>query len=63
MAEYRLTNKAVENLSKIWEYTFEVGQKIKLTNITMNTSLLVKKLLKTQIQGKSTREYQSNFSE
>lgn len=24
MAEYRLTNKAVEDLSKIWEYTFEV---------------------------------------
>ncbi|WP_064966845.1 type II toxin-antitoxin system RelE/ParE family toxin [Tenacibaculum ovolyticum] len=24
MAEYRLTNKAVEDLSKIWDYTFEV---------------------------------------
>lgn len=24
MAEYKLTNKAVEDLSKIWEYTFEV---------------------------------------
>ncbi len=24
MAEFRLTNKAVEDLSKIWEYTFEV---------------------------------------
>lgn len=24
MAEYRLTNKAVEDLSKIWVYTFEV---------------------------------------
>jgi toxin ParE1/3/4 len=23
MAEYKLTNKAVENLSKIWNYTFE----------------------------------------
>jgi len=23
MAEYKLTNKAVEDLSKIWEYTFE----------------------------------------
>ena len=24
MAEYKLTNKAVEDLSKIWEYTFKV---------------------------------------
>ncbi len=24
MAEFKLTNKAVEDLSKIWEYTFEV---------------------------------------
>lgn len=24
MAEFKLTNKAVENLSKIWDYTFEV---------------------------------------
>jgi len=24
MAEYKLTNKAVEDLSNIWEYTFEV---------------------------------------
>ena len=24
MAKYKLTNKAVEDLSKIWEYTFEV---------------------------------------
>ncbi len=24
MAEFRLTNKAVEDLSKIWDYTFEV---------------------------------------
>ena len=24
MAEYRLTNQAVEDLSKIWNYTFEV---------------------------------------
>ena len=24
MAEYKLTNKAVEGLSKIWNYTFEV---------------------------------------
>lgn len=24
MAEYKLTNKAVEDLSEIWDYTFEV---------------------------------------
>jgi len=24
MAQYKLTNKAVEDLSKIWDYTFEV---------------------------------------
>ena len=24
MAKYKLTNKAVDDLSKIWEYTFEV---------------------------------------
>ena len=24
MAEYKLTNKAIEDLSKIWDYTFEV---------------------------------------
>mgnify|MGYP001413413457 FL=1 len=24
MAEYKLTNKAVEDLSKIWDYTFEI---------------------------------------
>ncbi len=24
MAEFKLTNKAVEDLSKIWEYTFDV---------------------------------------
>ena len=25
MAEYKLTNKAVEDLSEIWDYTFEIG--------------------------------------
>ncbi len=24
MAEFKLTNKAVEDLAKIWDYTFEV---------------------------------------
>ena len=24
MAEYKLTNKAVEDLTKIWDYTFEI---------------------------------------
>jgi len=24
MSEFKLTNKAVEDLSKIWDYTFEV---------------------------------------
>ena len=24
MAEYKLTNKAVEDLSRVWDYTFEV---------------------------------------
>ena len=24
MSEYKLTNKAVADLSKIWEYTFEI---------------------------------------
>jgi toxin ParE1/3/4 len=24
MAEYKLTKKAVEDLSKIWDYTFEI---------------------------------------
>ena len=24
MAEYKLTNQAVEDLTKIWEYTFEI---------------------------------------
>ncbi|MEO9511620.1 MAG: type II toxin-antitoxin system RelE/ParE family toxin [Flavobacteriaceae bacterium] len=28
MAEYKLTNKAVEDLSKIWDYTFEVWSEI-----------------------------------
>ena len=27
MAEYKLTNKAVEDLSKIWDFTFEVWSK------------------------------------
>jgi len=28
MAEFKLTNKAVEDLSKIWNYTFEVWSEI-----------------------------------
>lgn len=27
MAKYKLTNKAVEDLSKIWDYTYEVWSK------------------------------------
>lgn len=27
MAQFKITNKAVEDLSKIWEYTFEVWSK------------------------------------
>ena len=33
MAQYKLTNKAVEDLNNIWEYTIENGQKNKRINI------------------------------
>ncbi|WP_111307421.1 type II toxin-antitoxin system RelE/ParE family toxin [Confluentibacter sediminis] len=32
MAEFKLTNKAVEDLSKIWEYTFEVWSESQADN-------------------------------
>jgi len=33
MAEFKLTNKAVEDLSKIWDYTFEVWSENQADNI------------------------------
>ena len=32
MAEYKLTNKAVEDLSKIWNYTFELWSESQADN-------------------------------
>ncbi len=34
MAKYKLTNKAVEDLTEIWNYTFDKCQNIKQTSIT-----------------------------
>ncbi len=36
MNKHKLTNKATEDLTLIWDYTFEVGLKNKLINTIMN---------------------------
>jgi len=36
MANYYLTNKAVDDLAQIWDYTFDEWSENKPTNITMN---------------------------
>ena len=36
MYKYFLSNKAIDDLSKIWDNTYEVWSKIKLIDIIMN---------------------------
>ena len=50
MAEYKLTNKAVEDLSKIWDYTFEVWSEKQADKYYDGLiSIIVKKFQKIQI--------------
>ena len=41
MAKYTLSNKAVDDLSKIWDYTTKFGLKIRLTSIIMTALKIV----------------------
>ena len=61
MAEYKLTNKAVEDLSKIWDYTFEVwseNQADKYFNQIISTC---QGIADSQIKGKSYNGIKENL--
>lgn len=49
MSKYFLSNKAVDDLSKIWDYTMKFGQKIKPTNIIMNYLKIAKNYPKIKV--------------
>ena len=40
MPKVRYSNKAVEDLSSIWDYTFTYGQKIRLTGTSITMIVL-----------------------
>jgi len=55
MAKYKLSNKAVEDLSKIWEYTFEIWNENQADKYYEILISFVKKLQKTPNQEKIMR--------
>ena len=46
MANYFLTNKAVDDLSKIWDYSYEVWSENQAEGIILNLLILAKNLQK-----------------
>ena len=53
MAEYKLTNKAVEDLSKIWDYTFEVWSEKQADKYYVELILNCKEIAENPDLGKS----------
>ena len=63
MSEYRLTNKAVADLSKIQEYTFEVWSEKQADKYYDELISNCEAIADDVSLGKTTKEFQSNFSE
>lgn len=56
MAEYKLTNKAVEDLSKIWDYTFEVWSEQQADKYYNELISICQEIAKNKNLGKSYEE-------
>ena len=53
MSKFHLTNKAVEDLSKIWEYTFEVWSEDQADNYYYELLSDCQKIAKNQFLGRN----------
>ena len=63
MARYELTNEAVEDLTKVWDYTFDKWSENKLTSI-MKCCLKIANILQTtQTSEKIMMELKTNYSD
>ncbi|WP_269225853.1 type II toxin-antitoxin system RelE/ParE family toxin [Flavobacterium eburneipallidum] len=56
MPKYRLTNKAVEDLSKIWDYTFEIWSEEQADKYYYELLANCQKLAENQFLGRSYTE-------
>jgi toxin ParE1/3/4 len=63
MAEFKLTNKAVEDLSKIWDYTFETWSEKQADKYYGELIFDCQGIAENQSLGKPTKAYLSYFSE
>ena len=61
MAEYILTNKAVEDLSKIWDYTYEVGSENQADKYYFELVADCQELAENQSLGKNYSEIEKNI--
>lgn len=61
MAEYKLTNKAVEDLSKIWDYTFEVWSEKQADKYYGGLISNFEEIAENPELGKTAKVYRSNF--
>lgn len=56
MSKFHLTNKAVEDLSKIWEYTFELWSEVQADSYYYELLSDCQKLAENQFLGRSYSE-------
>jgi len=61
MARYILTNKAVEDLSKIWEYTYEVWSENQADKYYFELLVDCQELAENQSLGKNYNEIEKNL--
>lgn len=61
MAKYFLTNKAVEDLSKIWDYTYEVWSESQADKYYKLLIGFCKKIAETPDSGKNYAEIEKNI--
>ena len=56
MAEFKLTNKAVEDLSKIWDYTFELWSEKQADKYYLSIKIVCAKIGENPHLGKTYNE-------
>lgn len=62
MANYILTNKAVEDLSKIWDYTFEAWSETQADRYYYMLLDSCQELADEKVRGKNYHEVKENIS-
>lgn len=63
MAKFKLTNKAVEDLTKIWDYTFDKWSESKQTNIMKCCLKTANTLQMTPLLEENTQKLKMNFGD